>query len=109
MLCVILDRHCKSISAKLRVSCSGHQLGYLSGCLSGIEAMGKADSDFLNARSQKLLTEAIEHLQRFPCASPQDPALQGALDELQAKFKALIASLGALPEFLSREQPTLEF
>jgi hypothetical protein len=88
---------------------SGHQLGYLSGCLSGIEAMGKANPDFLSARSQKLLAEAMEQLRRFPRASPQDPALQGAMDGLQSKFKSLVASLGVLPEFLSGQQPSLEF
>lgn len=89
---------------------AGQQLGYIAGFLDTLEI--PSSSSALSApseRSGRVLAEVRQLLRAFPTEDPQDAALQSAMAELQSKFKALLATLGAAPYAQPQGAPSMEF
>jgi hypothetical protein len=68
-----------------------------------MKALSKMDHTFLKSKAVQLLDDTLALVQQFPKLDPQDATLQTAMNEIRAKFKLLVASLGFLHDFYPRQ------
>lgn len=82
----------------------------MEGCLRGLSTAAKEPDSFVTARAAQLLHEVQALLRAYPRHNASDPSLQSGMDDLRAKFKTLLATLGLLQELYPRDaQPSLDF
>lgn len=78
----------------------GEELGFYRGCINVWNSVIQVDPTRFSDRVQKMIKQMDELVAKYPVMDPENESIQGVMDGLRLKFRAVCATLNIKLEYI---------
>lgn len=78
----------------------GEELGFYRGCINVWNSVIQVDPTRFSDRVQKMIKQMDELVAKYPVMDPENESIQGVMDGLRLKFRAVCATLNVKLEYI---------
>lgn len=78
----------------------GEELGFYRGCINVWNSVIQVDPTRFSDRVQKMIKQMDELVAKYPIMDPENKSIQGVMDGLRLKFRAVCATLNVKLEYI---------